>query len=345
MEVTHGAWGGMFSCFDESGRQLGEHNVTPILLRCPVETEWRAWKSGGSRDGGRLNQTAFSQVARLWPHILDFVSKTRNEFLNLHLPNKPALSLSDLFIVSHIISAQPAFHVRRRSSSRTPRLVPILHAAAYKVSAGIHMAIAEMIQGGEQALLDDAPCNSHDFVRFVEERGLLRSRGGRVCGGTSQMFHQLLDTLSQPNLDNLPTAMTPSFQYGQLCARIELATIYHCTACAASIDSSPPLLARLSLLKELLKRYWPDARELLMETAIPYGFSAVEETALPIFQHLHEQVHRALGFPCPARQLRLSDIAHRSVRNHYHSSAQGKLAQQAKCLLRSLYQRLWLRES
>jgi hypothetical protein len=326
MEVTHGAWSGVFSCFDVSGRQLGESNVTPFYLRCPVDTEWRPWGGSGSRSGGVYNISALEQIAGLWPAILQRVKLVAAKFRSKYALDESELSYSDLMILAHVLTSTPAFYMRRVTLDLArQRRVTNLHAATYKVTAGVHMALNLMIHQPDQRFHFDRVASAAEFLEFVEDSGVLLASGNRVCSGPQRLILQLLQSMIE-----CPPAEVDfwdsEFEYGLLCARIELDTLYHCAAVAASLAEDlaerKRLFGRMELLDGILVKYWGEPDESCLANAANHSFQRVEQLALEVFQKRHWEISQLLGWETDSRtRVRPKDILHRSVIGHHRALA------------------------
>ena len=289
MEVTHGAWSGVFAARDLSGRQLGEDNVTPLVLRGPNQMEWVEWKARDSRKGALFNLPALRQVTAAWTEVTQLSQAFRSRFLTRFSHRGCRLTPRDLFLMGLILTATPAYLLRRQSQALSSGEIPDAVAASYKAAAGVHFLVRNLLAQGHPSCLSDDVVSSDELFGFVEKNSLLVSPSGRVCSGPQKLIIQYLEGL----VEGLPTIVAPdslnpqeldkAFAYGLGNARLELTTMARCLATArlAEIqgqripgpghrqlmknyrgeDGCAPIAIRFRLVTSMLHDYWGEAPE------------------------------------------------------------------------------------
>lgn len=311
MEVTHGAWAGVFSARDCAGRQLGEGNVTPALFRCPqTATRWKRWKAPGPRQGFLFNVCALRQVTSLWPEVLQLSLGLRRAFLTRFPERGPRLTPGDLFVVALILTAIPGFRLRRGSCRDGE--IPEVVAATYKAAAGVHFSVRNMLASG----LPSSVVSGEEVFAFIERERLLFSPQGRVCSGPRRLIVDYLSALIEGGESSVEDE---SFEYGVAAARLEFSTMAHCLAAARLLQADPrsaglpdleeyrECAARFGVLVATGERYWDLAAERRLWQA--HDYESLTGLALDLFQARHEEIAACLGL-VPGR-VRREHIRHR----------------------------------
>lgn len=338
MELRIGTWFGTFPIRDESGRQLGEANTVPVHLRDgAVAHHWRPSRIAGCREGRPFSVAALRQVTGEWRGVLSDVGHLRECVVRrLGLGASATLAPLPLLVLARTVTSLPAYLHRRRRAPISDGTLPARFAAAFKVMAGVHMAV-------EDLLLRDHDGTRHwsaeELLSYIERRELFVSPEGNACGGPVKMILELLHLCIDGPKASLPHSAVPDhvralgrfLDYGETCARLELMQLRHRAALAlalAPIEDAPSHpLATARQLDELSApqgaRALPRALRAMGVTDV---FDPEEERELPrwlelatrqpvvrqtyrrlaanqrqaraAYQPLSDQIQDALGEPC-----------------------------------------------
>jgi hypothetical protein len=234
MEWEYGTWTGSFAGFDEVGRQLGEANVLPEWLASPLDDKWSPFRGPGSRKGHPFNVDAFKEMGLCWNDLLNDAATLRSLYSQRYLGMQKCLSARDLYVISSVGVSAPGFLLRKADSPVKDGSLPRQAAAGFKVIGGMYAATSRMVNQADP-LLAEAELNVDVFLEFLEEERLLLSPESRACAAPAKMIRQILDALINPaseiptdqGLSYLKNDARRAFDYGVLCARLDLAVLLH----------------------------------------------------------------------------------------------------------------------
>ena len=234
MEWEYGTWTGSFAGFDEVGRQLGEANVLPEWLASPLDDKWTAFRGPGSRQGHPYNVDAFKEMGLCWNDLLLDAATLRNLYSRRYLGMQKRLSARDLYVIASVGVSVPGFLLRRGDAPVKDGSLPRQSAAGFKVIGGMYAATSRMLTLAHP-LLADAELNVDRFLEFLEDERLLLSPESRACAAPAKMIRQILDALINPGaeipvdqgLSYLNDDVARAFDYGVMCARLDLAVLLH----------------------------------------------------------------------------------------------------------------------
>ncbi|HEY6909781.1 MAG TPA: hypothetical protein VI356_10450 [Myxococcales bacterium] len=182
---------------DREGRQVGEMNTYPDMLRLKLPTEWKTCGYAGSRyhDDMPMNMTALRSMLAHWKPVLRATLLFREEFLRRY-PQLPdgRWKLGEVHFVSSGILALVGLQVMRwRNPVRNGDLDPVL-SSLFRVIDGVRMVTAHMLDLYERPMFHDTPIGPKDVTEAAEREDQYRSGRG-VCAGPQSMIDELLETL------------------------------------------------------------------------------------------------------------------------------------------------------
>src|SRR5512140_43913 len=182
---------------DREGRQVGEMNTYPDMLRLKLPTEWKTCGYAGSRyhDDMPMNMTALRSMIAHWKPVLRATLLFREEFLRRYPPLPDGRwKLGEVNFVSSGVLALVAFQVMRwRNPVQNGDLDPVL-SSLFRVIDGVRMVTAHMLDLYERPMFHDTPIAPKDVTDAAEREDQYRSGRG-VCAGPQSMIDELLATL------------------------------------------------------------------------------------------------------------------------------------------------------
>ena len=234
MEWHYGTWTGSFAGYDETGRQLGEANVLPEWLASPLDDQWSPFRGPGSREGCPFNVDAFKEMGKCWNGLLQDAVALRRLYCDRYLGEQTKLNAMDLFIISSVGVSSPSYLLRRNNSPIADGKLPRQSGAVFKVIGGMYAATSRMVSQAHPMLLEQT-LDPDRFLAYLEAEHLLLSPEMRACAAPERMIRQMLSALTDPNfkiegddgLAYLEGTVSTAFDYGVICARIDLAVLLH----------------------------------------------------------------------------------------------------------------------
>jgi len=182
---------------DREGRQVGELNTYPDMLRLKVETEFKTCGYGGSRyrSGLPMNMTALRSMIAHWKPVLKATSLCREEFVRRY-PQLPdgRWKLGEVYFAAWHILALPTLQLMRANDPvKTGDLDPVL-SSLFRVIDGVRMIAGHLLDLYERPMFHDTPVGPKDIVTSVEREDQYRTYHG-VCAGPPAMVDELIATL------------------------------------------------------------------------------------------------------------------------------------------------------
>jgi hypothetical protein len=209
---------------DREGRQVGELNTFPDMLRLKVETEFKTCGYAGSRyrSDRPMNMTALRSMIAHWKPVLKATSLCREEFVRRY-PQLPdgRWKLGEVYFAAWHILALPTFQLMRaKDPVKTGDLDPVL-SSLFRVIDGVRMIAGHMLDLYERPMFHDTPVGPKDIVTAVEREDQYRTYHG-VCAGPPAMVDELVATL----MDGKPVEGRDQVQLGPWEADIPAALDY-----------------------------------------------------------------------------------------------------------------------
>lgn len=188
-------------CRDEEGRPLGELKV-PAEERADVPMRVARCPYPGSRQHHELpmNMSAFEQISRRWPELLEAIEYVRRAYLSRTLvpePNK-ALNMEELWAVSSACAVAINFLLYRAHEPYRSGSLPTLAAVLYKVSLGIFSAV-ETLAVQRILLASYEPtgtATAEELSAVADDFGLFISLTG-VCAGPPALIHTSINAFTE----------------------------------------------------------------------------------------------------------------------------------------------------
>jgi len=183
---------------DAEGRQVGEANVFPKLLRLGVPTEWRTCPHAGSRyqDDRPMNVTALHSMRKHWAQMMVALLRIREAYLRRFPKARHGWTVGDLERLSSLVLTVPTYLLMRAEKRvENGHLHPVL-SSMFRVTDGVRMTVHQMLflPVGEPTLPPDAPMTSAEIYAYAERNHVFHSDHG-VCAGSKPMIEEFLNVL------------------------------------------------------------------------------------------------------------------------------------------------------
>ncbi|HEX7842840.1 MAG TPA: hypothetical protein VF469_35445, partial [Kofleriaceae bacterium] len=211
---------------DADDRQVGEANVYPSRLRLDRPTEWRVCQYAGSRyrDRAPMNVTALRAMIKHWKPIMAVVFAVRGELRARLGPPQGAWTIGELYVLSCVILALPAFQLMRRGGSRSRPLHPVL-SSLYRITDGVRMTTDDLLFSIEDPHPADEPITAAGIYARAEQRGLLIGETG-VCAGPRHMIDEFLAAIVEGAVPEGVTGLELPAEVAELMAELPPAIDY-----------------------------------------------------------------------------------------------------------------------
>ena len=181
---------------DQEGRQVGEINAFPDMMRLKLPTDWKTCNYAGSRYRHELpmNMTGLRSMLSNWTPVLRSVLLVREEFTKRFPQSGPKWKLGEVLFASYSVLATVSYQVTRRDNPvRNGDLSPVL-SSMFRVTDGIRMVSGFLLDIMERPRFHDTPTGWKDIVEAAEIEDQYRSSRG-VCAGPQNMIEELVQTL------------------------------------------------------------------------------------------------------------------------------------------------------
>jgi hypothetical protein len=202
---------------DTEGRQVGESNAFPAVLRIDVPTRWRTCIYSGSRyqDNKPMNVSALKSMRAHWAPAMAMLLQVRQAYLERCPEARQGWTVGHLERLATTVLALPAYQLMRRERRvENGQLNPVL-SSMFRVTDGLRMTMHHMlfIPFGEPTRKPDTPMSSAEVHAYAERAFSLHSEHG-VCAGPKVMIDEFLSVLVDGQLprDGLPDTLEPELQ-------------------------------------------------------------------------------------------------------------------------------------
>jgi hypothetical protein len=202
---------------DAEGRQVGESNAFPAVLRVDVPTRWRTCIYSGSRyqDAKPMNVSALKSMRAHWAPMMAMLLKVRQAYLRRCPQAQAGWTVGHLERMSTAVLALPAYQLMRHEGRvENGQLHPVL-SSMFRVTDGLRMTMHHMlfIPFGEPTRKPDTPMSAAEVHAYAERAFSLHSEHG-VCAGPRAMIDEFLSVLidGRTPRDGLPEALQPELQ-------------------------------------------------------------------------------------------------------------------------------------
>ncbi len=199
---------------DAEGRQVGESNAFPAVLRTDVPTRWRTCIYPGSRyqDPKPMNVSALKAMRAHWGPMMAMLLKVREAFLQRCPEARHGWTVGQLERLATAVLALPAWQLMRREGRvDNGRLHPVL-SSMFRVTDGLRMTMHDMlfIPFGEPTRKPGTPMTAAEVYAFAERSFAFHSEHG-VCAGPKAMVEEFLSVLVDGQLprEGLPATLDP----------------------------------------------------------------------------------------------------------------------------------------
>ncbi len=212
MELKYGLWRGVSSLHSIDGRQFGENNVEPEILRnTSLKTQLHLCKFEGSRYGFMMNMTALTIIMQDWEPAIDIIISVRQFYLNkTHQKNK-ILTLTECYVVSKLCVAFPIYLIRNKHSKINDGQLPTIISSQFQLISGVFMIIRKMIEEGEPYLSLHNTMTSEEIYNYADKHNVFFSeKNKQVCSGSKVKIIELIEFVI--NGKNLTDTQVTVFQ-------------------------------------------------------------------------------------------------------------------------------------
>jgi hypothetical protein len=202
---------------DAEGRQVGESNAFPAVLRVDVPTRWRTCIYSGSRyqDDKPMNVSALKSMRAHWAPMMAMLLKVREAYLARCPQARQGWTVGHLERLSTAVLALPAYQLMRRERRVANGLLHPVLSSMFRVTDGLRMTMHHMlfIPFGEPTRKPDTPMTGAEVYAYAERAFSLHSEHG-VCAGPKVMIEEFLSVLVDGNAprDGLPQALDAELQ-------------------------------------------------------------------------------------------------------------------------------------
>ncbi len=195
MELKYGLWCGVSSLHSVDGRQFGENNVEPEILRdTALETKLHLCKFEGSRYGFMMNMTALTIIMQEWEPAVDIITSIRQFYLNKTNQKNKTLTLTECYVVSKMCVAFPVYLVRCKHSGLSDGQLPTIISSQFQLISGVFMIIRKMIEEGESFLSECNIMTAEEIYSYADKHNVFFSeKNKQVCSGSKVKIIELID--------------------------------------------------------------------------------------------------------------------------------------------------------
>jgi hypothetical protein len=201
------------AALDREGRQVGEVNTFPEILRLKIPTEWRTCNYAGSRyhDDTPMNMTALRSMIAQWRPVLRATLAVREEFLRRYPPlGDGTWRLGEVHFLSSGILALVGFELMRwRDPVKNGELDPVL-SSLFRVTDGVRMVAAHIMDAPRLDSTYDTKIVARDITEMAEREDQFLSAKG-VCAGPQNMIDEFVATLLDGKALATPTEPLPQW--------------------------------------------------------------------------------------------------------------------------------------
>ncbi|HEY2028124.1 MAG TPA: hypothetical protein VGH20_02855 [Myxococcales bacterium] len=182
---------------DREGRQVGEMNSFPDVLRLRLPVEWKTCGYAGSRFRSEMpmNMTALRSMLAHWKPVLRAVALFREEFLSRY-PQLPdgRWKLGELHFAATGILALVGLQLTRWNDPVRDGDLDAVLSSLFRVVDGVRMISAHLLDLFERPMFHDTPITPREVAGAAESEDQYRSGRG-VCAGPQAMIDELIETL------------------------------------------------------------------------------------------------------------------------------------------------------
>ena len=202
---------------DADGRQVGEANAFPPMLRVDVPTRWRTCIYPGSRHlhDKPMNVSALKAMRAHWGPMMAMLLRVRATYLRRCPDALAGWTVGHLERLSTAVLTLPAWQLMRRDGRvANGALHPVL-SSMFRVTDGLRMTMHHMlfIPFGEPTRHPDTPMTAAEVHAYAERAFSFISDHG-VCAGPKAMVDEFLAVLvdgATPR-DGLPAVLDPALE-------------------------------------------------------------------------------------------------------------------------------------
>jgi len=185
------------AALDLEGRQVGEVNTFPEILRLKIQTDWKTCNYAGSRyhDDTPMNMTALRSMIAHWRPVLRTTLAVREEFLRRYPPlGDGSWRLGEVHALSSGILALVGFELMRWTDPvKNGELDPVL-SSLFRVTDGVRMVAAHLMDAPRLSMTYDTKVVARDITDLAEREQQYHSAKG-VCAGPQNMIEEFVRTL------------------------------------------------------------------------------------------------------------------------------------------------------
>ena len=276
---------------DAEGRQVGESNAFPAVLRLDIPTRWRTCIYGGSRfqDPKPMNVSGLKAMRAHWGPMMAMLLKLREAYLQRCPEARACWTVGHLERLSTAVLALPALQLMRSERRvENGQLHPVL-SSMFRVTDGLRMTMHHMlfIPFGEPTRKPDTPITAAEVYDYAERAFSLHGDHG-VCAGPKVMIEEFLSVVvdGRTPRDGLPETLDAELQAAV--ADIEPALDYAMLGLKAyaAVFSLWPMTMRAYEQLNAIAHAW------VRDEPVP-AVQALQPWLQPIIQRLRTATHLA----------------------------------------------------
>lgn len=245
---------------DADGRQIGEANVFPRLMRMDRPTLWRTCPYSGSRYQPEkpMNVTALRIMRTHWRQVMAVVRRVSDAY-RARFPEvaERGWTVGDIERMTVCVEALPGYLLLRRERRvDNGRLHPAL-STAFRLIDGPRTVMHDMLfsSAGEPARPGDTPITGAEIHAYAERHHLFETKRA-VCAGPPAMIDDFLAVIldGEDPRGGWPDALDP--EVAEALEEVEAAVDYGLTglqAFCAAFSIFPASAAARAELEEMLR--------------------------------------------------------------------------------------------
>lgn len=201
MEFEFDLWSGISAIQCVNKRQLGESNTFPGLYRENTPTEYFKGNFDGSRAGLYMNMTSLQSVMSQWRAALTLIGAIRRCYVERFNVGDKNLDPAELFVLSKMCTALPAFLARRFVNPMRDGEIPASVAAEFKITAGVFMTLRKMMENGIRWSEAGTHISAEALYEYADKHNVFISSGGYACSGSKRKIIELIDFMIKGDVD------------------------------------------------------------------------------------------------------------------------------------------------
>lgn len=183
---------------DAEGRQLGETQVVPAVMRVDVPTQWLACDYRGERGLGLwpMNASALDSLRAHWAPAMSLLRVVRACYVKRFPSAALRMTLGDVHRLVSLLQAVPAYGLMRHDERIENGELHPVWSTLFRAADGVRLAVQRMLcgHGGDAPLPAHQAVGSDMVLDFVRRHRLFHSAHA-VCAGPMALIDEFLQVL------------------------------------------------------------------------------------------------------------------------------------------------------